>query len=155
MASIKKGFTSKELSEKYFRKKVDDDAESREHVCMLCYPDWTAESSMPTKCIKKAKKKSYTWATQPLELKHHGQYETQDKTGQALLVSEDASSTYNWIHWITTENRELSFVEKTCARKYTSGNLKPISTNTLQERMLDTVEIMENDLDKKLGKNLV
>ena len=152
MATVKKVFTSKELSEKYFRKKVDDDAESREHVCMLCYPDWTVESNMPTQCIKKAKKKSYTWATQHLELKHHGQYETQDKTGQTLFVSEDASSTYDWIHWITTENQELSFVEKTCMRKYTSGNLKPISTNTLKERMLATVEVMENNLDKKLGK---
>ena len=43
-------------------------------------------------------------------------------------------------------------MEKTCVRKYTSGNLKPISTNTLKERMLATVEIMENDLDIKLGK---
>ena len=74
MATVKKVFTSKELSEKYFRKKVDDDAESREHVCMLCYPDWTVESNMPTQCIKKAKKKSYTWATQHLDPKHHGQY---------------------------------------------------------------------------------
>ena len=58
MAIIKKSVTGKELSEKNFRKKVDDDAESREHVCMLCYPDWTVESNMPTQCIKKAKKKS-------------------------------------------------------------------------------------------------
>jgi hypothetical protein len=62
--------------------------------------------------IKKAKQKSYTWAVQHLTGRHPGQFEIFVGTNQTTFVSEDAASTYAWIDWITSENQELTFVQK-------------------------------------------
>jgi hypothetical protein len=71
-------------------------------------------------------------------------------SNQTLLIFDVANNTYDWNRWIVTENRELDFCEKELVRHRTRGNLKPISHKTLKRRLDWIVQIMEEDLTKKI-----
>ena len=136
--------SSKELAEKHFHLK-----EGKKYVCLLCNPNWTAESTEEVKTYTKGK--GYQWAVQHLNGKHEG-FQTHVASAQTLLISPDATNTYQWLEWIVAENRELDFVNKARVRKFTKGNLKPINHETLKKRMHATVEVTEEFLKKKLPK---
>ena len=112
--------TGKDLMEKYFIKKGD----TNQYVCKLCNPEFNPETTdNHVKTIAKGKK-GFTWVTQHLEGKlHKGAYETHSVSSQTVLVSDEATSTFDWIDWIVAENRELDFCEKARVRKHTKGNL--------------------------------
>lgn len=143
--------TNKQLTAKYFiLNESQSGGKIQKYVCKLCYPEWTEarEDSSTIKTISKGV--GFQWAVQHLRGKHDGQYETTTLSKQTTLISKDAQSTFDWIQWITSENRELDFVEKKLVRKHTTGNIKPISVPTLKDRMFKTVQVMEQDIGKRL-----
>jgi hypothetical protein len=116
---------NKTLAFKYFELK-----EGLKHVCKLCNPEWTPDSTTNVKTYTKTK--GYSWAIQ--HLKKHDGYETHVPSSQTLLISSNADNTYKWIEWIVTENRDLDFLEKKFVQKYTKQSLQSISTETLKKK---------------------
>jgi hypothetical protein len=142
--------SNKEIVEKYFASKPSPDGPESLCVCLLCYPDWDPESNAYEGRVKTLTRgKGHTWAIQHLKGTHKG-YDDSKVSNHTLLISDAASNPYDWIYWIVSENRDISFCEKELMRHDTRGNLKPISTPTLKKRMHFIVQAIEQVLSKSL-----
>jgi hypothetical protein len=148
---------------------VDDDMVRNRFVCLLCYPDWNADSpadeeeqeegedeDADVKTYTKTRS-GYTWGLQHLNGKHREEIEAAEceeyAGGLTSILSRKAIDTYDWIDWIVSDNHELSFCEKARVRRHTKGNLNAITVKTLKERMEKVVLEMQRRFSKSLPRH--
>lgn len=138
--------SGKELCEKFF---IPLDEDRKQYVCLLCFPAWSPSSDVKPRSY--AAGRGYSFAAQHIRCVHPN-YEEFPQCNQGVLITPRASNTHDWIEWVVHDNLELSFVDTARARKYTSGNLKPIRRHTLVARMRLCVKVMQEDISKGLPR---
>jgi hypothetical protein len=144
--------TPKKQIARYFVRKETGQGDAHQYVCVLCNPEWEADSTEEVKTYTPTKS-GYAWGTQHLAAKHRREIE--EAKGELVLstiLSQKAINTYDWIDWIVSDNHALSFCEKAHVRYHTKGNLAAISVKTLKARMERVVLQMQLEFSKLLPK---